>query len=68
MPRRCWMLNPAGGGVDTEVAGARRSTVGASAGAAPSASTPITAAPAAPPPRATSPIRRGRGSDDAATR
>ena len=42
-------------GCGTSVAGRRRSIVGASAGAAPSASTPITAAPAAPPPMATRP-------------
>ena len=60
--RRLCTLSPAGAGVVIDVVGARRSRVGASAGAAPSASTPITAAPAAPPPRATSETRRGRGS------
>ena len=49
-----------GAGVVTDVVGVRRSNVGASAGAAPSARTPITAAPAAPPPSATRETRRGR--------
>ena len=58
----CACRAPAGTGVVTD--GRRRPSVqvGASAGAAPRASTPITAAPAAPPPRATSETRRGRGS------
>src|SRR3954454_18578135 len=60
--RRLCTPIPAGAGVLTEVVGARRSTLAASAGAAPSARTPITAAPAAPPPSATSVTRRGRGS------
>src|SRR5690606_12277833 len=43
----------------TEVTGVRRSRVGASAGATPNASTPMTAAPtAAPPPIATPTVRR----------
>ena len=48
-------------GVTSWVTGARRSIEGASAGAAPRASTPITAAPTAPPPIAAmlSPARRG---------
>ena len=51
-----------GRGWSSEVTGARRSRCGASAGAAPSARTPITAAPTAPPPRAASPTaRRGAG-------
>ena len=42
------------------VTGARLSFEGASPGATPRARTPITAAPTAPPPRATSPVRRAR--------
>jgi hypothetical protein len=42
------------------VTGARRSFVGASPGATPSARTPITAAPTAPPPSATRPVLRRR--------
>ncbi len=50
-----------GAGVTIWVVGTRRSNDGASAGAVPSASTPITAAPTAPPPRAARPSVDRRG-------